>query len=279
VRRRNREHPELPRNGRVSTARKEKYELKRALIATLALAALPAFAQLQLPPRHTVVNRAVAVPLDVHGSVLPVVEVKLNDRKTYRFAIDTSVKCSAIVDKAIVNELTLPKAGAETFFGKSYDVHRLEMLQIGGAYFGGIDVVADDIRAGFKVDGLLGYGLFHDVLVTLDYPKATLRIARGALPAADGRRVLDVREVDGVPRVQVSAAGKPLDAQINTEVPVALAVPASGAVPSGELRVGAIVLPSARVIAARVPSPSIGRGVLDRYAVTFDAANRRVQFS
>lgn len=257
-----------------------------AILGAFALAALPSAAQLQLPPRITTVARPVVVPLNTAAGVLPVVEVKLNAQKTYRFAIDTSVKCSAIVDKAIVNELTLPKVGQETFFGKTYDVHRLDVAQLGGAYFGSIDVVADDIRAGFKVDGLIGYGMFHDVLATLDYAKGRLRIARGALPPADGRRVLDVKEVEGVPAVQVLAAGKELEAQIDTEVPVALLVPSKLGLPvkekqlEGELRVGALVLPSATAVARdTVPKVLLGRGAFGKGAVTFDATNKRVQIS
>lgn len=45
------------------------------------------------------------------------------------------------------------------------------------------------LALGREVDGILGFPAFRDVLLTLDYPAEEVRISRGGLPAADGRRV------------------------------------------------------------------------------------------
>src|SRR5205814_2977557 len=57
------------------------------------------------------------------------------------------------------------------------------------------------------VDGILGYALFSDYLLTLDYPAMQVRLARGALPPANGADILNLEIEDRVPIVEL-AIGK-----------------------------------------------------------------------
>ena len=59
--------------------------------------------------------------------------------------------------------------------------HRL-LFRIGEAYFDDVPAVVYDFsefsaHVGLKIDGIIGFPLFRDTLLTLDYPAAQLEIA------------------------------------------------------------------------------------------------------
>lgn len=265
--------------------------MKRLFQAMFLCAALPLSASdaYSLHPDRTVLKSPTSAPFTLEH--LPVVSVRLGDR-TFRFAVDTSVKCSAIIDRNVARDLGLSavrrvpisNAGATA----DYDVVRLASLGVGNARFEGIDAISDDIRAGFGVDGLLGYGLFRDLVVTIDFAKSELRLDRGRLPRPDGRSVFALGTDDGVPSILVSLAGMPLEADVNLEVPAPIALLPAVAQAftieekkiSGALTIGDISIATPRVIVSdRLAACAIGMGALKGRALTFDEAHHRVQIA
>ena len=92
-----------------------------------------------------------------------------------------------------------------------------DSLQIGGARFEGLQAAVRDMRElpdGEKVDGVLGFGLFRECLLTLDYPGNAVRLARGELPAAAD--VIAFTREDGVPTTRITVAGRPMDAHVDS---------------------------------------------------------------
>src|SRR5207253_4951951 len=57
------------------------------------------------------------------------------------------------------------------------------------------------------VDGILGFALFTDYLLTLDYPAMQVRLAHGNLPVANGADILSFETENRIPVIEV-AIGK-----------------------------------------------------------------------
>jgi hypothetical protein len=49
------------------------------------------------------------------------------------------------------------------------------------------------LALGRNVDGIIGYPVFRDVLLTLDYPAEQIRVSHGRLPRPDGREIFPYR--------------------------------------------------------------------------------------
>ncbi|HSZ57396.1 MAG TPA: aspartyl protease family protein [Tepidisphaeraceae bacterium] len=67
----------------------------------------------------------------------------------------------------------------------------LDKLELGAVRFEDFD--ADVVGLQIGSDALLGWPLFRDVLLTIDYPRRMLILKRGSLPGPDGKRVLPLR--------------------------------------------------------------------------------------
>jgi hypothetical protein len=190
----------------------------RPLVATLALllasvAAMPA----QDPPVHTAHLEL------IHGK--PVVLVMVNGQGPFRFVLDTGTGAEAFVTPQLAERLHLLLAGHARVGdpgsqeGQRVPVHLLQSLQIAGADVEFNLVTAVEHSLGpfdSSCQGLLGFPLFRDYLLTLDYPNQRLTLARGAL-APDGERlVLPFRAPVGVPTIPLRIGSLPVDAQIDS---------------------------------------------------------------
>lgn len=253
-------------------------KVKLAGMAMLLLMSVPVIAA---PTR---VNGVVHIPLDLQNG-MPVVNVWFGTSGPYRFALDTSVKCALIVDKSLAKDLALPHRGTEKILNPStrtmspYEVVGVARASLGSAQFNSLTAIVDDIRGPFHVDGIVGFGMFADVLATLDLGNAELRVSRGALPRK-GPAVQRLKTFDGVPGVLLQAGGRYLFAAVNTEVPVALTVPKAMAQTmrlTGDIRAGTATLANARVAAIdNFALANLGNAFLAKAVVTFDTAHSRI---
>ena len=251
---------------------------KLAGIALVLLTALPLMAA------QARVKGVVHLPLELQKG-MPVVNVWIGTRGPYRFALDTNVKCALIVDKSLAKDLGLPHRGTEKILNPAtrtmspYEVVGVDRAFLGSAQFNGLNAIVDDIRGPFQVDGIVGFGMFANVLATLDLGNAELRVSRGALPR-NGASVQRLKIFDGVPGVLLQAGGRYLFAAVNTEVPIALTVPKAmrQTMPlTGDIRAGTATLANARVAAIdNFPLANLGNAFLAQAVVTFDTAHARV---
>jgi hypothetical protein len=119
------------------------------------------------------------------------VEARQDDGKTYRFMIDTGSSVT-LVSPALGDALkrkerkgtpprTLPVRGAN---GRQVELPAilLRHLQLGEAHFERVPAIVYDFtdlsaHLGVAIDGVVGFPLFRDTLLTLDYPAAQLEIA------------------------------------------------------------------------------------------------------
>lgn len=159
--------------------------------------------------------------------------------------------------------------------------------------------------------GVLSAAAFPGFLLTLDFPGRTISIVRGALPAADGKRIFEYDTSHILPVVPVIVAGRTCVIHVDSGAPTAVMLPmhyarelplVSELTPAGKARTvagefevftapvkGAITLgeftldvPAVRFSDLRPgPMPGIGHignEVLKTFRLTFDSANRRLRF-
>ena len=259
----------------------------------------------------------VEVPMLRHGH-MPAVRVMVNGKGPFLFAIDTGAAGTARIDAGLAQRLGLSTVGevrggdpsgrnAETLA-----VHAVDAIEIGGARFEGVHAAARDMSAlpgaaeTGAADGILGFGLFADCLVTLDYPANVVRLERGEV-AASAPGVVGFTTDRGVPTIDVTVAGRPLKAHVDSgfrggfsmplaeaeRLPLAKPLEVVGraqtvsntfevkAAPlDGDVAIGALVLARPTVEFQPVfDFANVGARVLSDLALTFDQKNGRVRIA
>ncbi len=243
----------------------------------------------------------------------PYVFVTINGRGPFRFVIDTGTGADVVITPELANQLQLPTVGHTSIGDPSGQGSRaativsLDSLELAGVTFRGVRAV----RLGFVAEagscaGLLGFTLFRNLLLTLDFPNRSVFLESGSL-APDGEQdVLPFRMPDGVPVVQLRLAGMaPVDAQLDSGGG-GLVLP-ERLVPHLAFDVAPVVFASGRSVATRFelkaarlgsdvqmgrytfehpvveihptfPLINFGSPPMQNFAITFDQRNRLVRF-
>ena len=254
------------------------------------------------------------LPMKKFG-LMPAIEVMVNGRGPYLFAIDTGASGSGRADTTLVEELALPVVGeARSSDGGSgparvLPVVRVEKLEIAGMSFGPADLASRNYneKPGLeRIHGILGFGLFKKGVLTLDYPKGRVRYERdAALPEPDGKTILTLGG-DRVAALEVRIAGEAQRARLDSGNMVGRFVLPTAAVEklqrigepavvgkartvSGEIEIKKVAIadtislgqyefPREEVV---FPAPggivNIGGAVLREFCVSFDQANGRLR--
>src|SRR5580765_1610783 len=163
---------------------KEKEPGGRAMRPTRILVGAPQASELD--------TDSVSVPIEFTDDGIAVM-VEVNGQGPYRFVLDTATPGHGRVDPALAKELHLPAQGdarsadATLHSASPIDLVGIDSLRIGGAVFRGIQVAAfvgtKPLDPAIDRRGVLGFGLFHDVALTLDYPDSQLVITQEELQA------------------------------------------------------------------------------------------------
>ncbi|HET7460236.1 MAG TPA: aspartyl protease family protein [Longimicrobium sp.] len=298
-----------------------------ALTATFVLATSPAaHAQMQAPSlarrtldpatlrppaRTTVPARGTTVPLT--PGMRPMVDVMVNGQGPFHFMVETT-GAALELNSATRDRLGLRPRTA----GTHLTVADVDSIRIGDAVLEGMTAVSVDGLLGGDVDGILGLSALADLLVTVEAAAGTMTLAKGALPAANGRNVLPLVPVPGywganhLWGVEIGAGGTRAVATLTLQspggvgtspalaatapfaaAPVAIGrvlTPLQGAVDrrvarlDGDLRIGAYTLrrPLVNVIPGPAQFPAswtLGAAVLRNFAITFDQKNRLVRLA
>jgi hypothetical protein len=166
----------------------------------------------------------VDLPMQFRGS-MPVVEVMVNGKGPFLFAIDTGAQGEARADTSLVQRLQLPKVN-EGVVGdgsnrnsRKVDIIQFETLAIGNLKFRRIKALTrnyNTVPSYLKIDGILGFDLFSNHLLTLDFPNKRVRIERGELPKPDGKEILSYGNPLGIPVIELSIGGMKLVAAIDS---------------------------------------------------------------
>lgn len=154
----------------------------------------------------------------------PYVMVTINGKGPFRFVIDTGTGGDALVTPELAYELGLPTVGHAMLSdpsgkgGKRAPIVQLDTLEFAGLQFNGIRAVSHDFFAeAGTCEGLLGFTLFRDYLLTLDFPNRLVTLGFGSLAPDGGKSVLPFRMPDGVPLAFLKVDGlDPVEAQLDS---------------------------------------------------------------
>ena len=153
----------------------------------------------------------------------PYVMVTINGKGPYRFVIDTGTGADAFVSPELADELHLPSAGDAVLSdpsqqsGRRVPVVLLQSVRIAGVEFSSVKAVRHTVtgEAG-SCHGLLGFTLFRDYLLTLDFPNRQILLTAGALVLDGEKAVLPFRMPQGVPIASLRVDGKSVEAQLDS---------------------------------------------------------------
>ena len=153
----------------------------------------------------------------------PYVMVTINGRGPYRFVIDTGTGADAFISPELADELQLPTASEAMVNdpsgqgGQRAPVVLLESLELAGVKFYWVKAIRHTVtgEAG-TCQGLLGFTLFRDYLLTLDFPNRQVVLAEGALAPDGENKVLPFRMPDGVPIAALRVNGQRVEAQLDS---------------------------------------------------------------
>lgn len=155
---------------------------------------------------------------------MPRVNIMLNGKGPYAFAIDTGAPGRVIIDPKVVAELGLQKVGEEMMSDGSENnqyptpIYGIDSLTFGTKTFSSLTgVVVDMGRWGSTVSGMFGMEVFKDHVLVLDYAADQVSIEEGPLPPADGVSRFDVViRPDGMIELPLTVAGQAVNAVLDT---------------------------------------------------------------
>jgi hypothetical protein len=154
----------------------------------------------------------------------PYVMVTINGKGPFRFVIDTGTGGDALVTPELATELGLPTVGHATLSdpsgqgGKKAPIVFIQSLEVAGVQFPNIRAISHPFFAeAGTCEGLLGFTLVRDFLLTLDFPNRLVTLTTGSLAPDGGKSVLPFRMPDGIPVASLKVDGlQPVEAQLDS---------------------------------------------------------------
>lgn len=269
-------------------------------------------AMARLPLRSAVVE----LPMLFRGP-MPAVEVKVNGKGPFLFAIDTGAGGAGRVDSSLVEKLSLLEIGeargsdGSGANARSMKVIQVDSITIGDLEFRNLSLPSRDYNTAPNlphIDGILGFNLFSDYLLTLDYAAKRVRIEKGQLPEPNGAEILNFESPRGIPVVELQVGDAKLKAHIDSGntvgafmLPASLAEKLNFVSPpvavgkartvsseieikqgqmKGSIRLGRFEFPEPTINYPAVSQDgNIGSKALQDFALTFDQKNHRLKLA
>ncbi len=252
-----------------------------------------------------------SIPLKLRNGI-PFVRLMLNGRGPFTFAVDTGTSREAIVSPELVAALNLPLVDRTWLVdlpgkGKmAVDVVSVDTIALPGHTFRSVRAMVHEPLATLApYDGVLGFALFRDTILTLDFPQHCLRLDDASLTGGDDSNILPFSMPRNVPVVALTIGDRKVPAQIDsaggginlpestaqalefapdTEVLVRAQSQVSsfflrGGVLKGELALGGQIFKQPFVeISGEIPVGNLGAASLQDFAITFDQRQQLVRF-
>jgi hypothetical protein len=248
----------------------------------------------------------------------PFVSVRINGKGPFQFALETGVT-GTVVGAELARELRLPDMGEAIAGrpGAAAPVRatvtRIDKLELGEAEISGLFAVSTDMSSVWTGNhlpqGVLNAASFPGLLVTLDYPAKRIELQRGELPAADGRTIFAWDAEGTLPSTPLALNGLKLEVALNLGLASGIDLPEKysdrlrltsepAAVPRNKTNTGdgeseitvATLNGMAKLGEFKINHPqirfidemaygNIGQEILQRFVVTLDSKNRRLQLA
>lgn len=257
----------------------------------------------------------VVLPADLSTGHIAVT-VKINGSEPMLFQVDTYASIDACIDDDVAKALGLPVVGttlnSDGVTTRTKELARIDQLECGGATFKNLLTLIDDYdwirrRDGKQVAGLLGFTAFRDLLLTIDYPGNRLVLERGALGEGESN-VIAYTSQNGSPDVMLRVGDKEFLFALDTgsgsglmmfrddtkHLDLAGDLQQAGASRtvygtrnlwsgrlSGDVGIGGHKIENPDLLFQEEGQGLrlLGRGILGRYAVSFDQQNQRIRFA
>lgn len=281
----------------------------------LALLVPPVAAQeLPMPYQELTPPAAeVTIPIQLAGPQILIDGVYVNGEGPLRFLLDTGAMGGGRVDVTLAERLRLEATGSlqgsdgSGRGGQEMQQYVLDELAFGGLVFRGVHVASrdynlhgTDVRG--PIDGILGIGLFEELLLTIDYPGRELRVAKGELPEGEGTLALSegpvptfTLELGGAERTARLDTGNMGGLTVSQEIAEALAFrgepveigqartvsgsfPIRSATLAGSVALGGAVVEDPEVVIVPLPDVNLGGRFLRDFELTLDQAHGRARF-
>lgn len=278
-------------------------------VLLLGFAAWSANGQQGVPRSSSAQSQIYSAPLElIHDK--PYVPVVINGHGPFRFLVDTGTGGQVLVTPELAAELLLPATGHAHLTDPSgvgqqrSEISRIESLNLAGVEFSEVDAVVHNLYGDANCQGVLGFTLFEDYLLTLDFPGRRMVLMRGKISGDSSGSVLPFRMPDGVPIVALKIGEQQMEAQIDSggtglsvpekdsrelkflETPVAFASGESvstkfeikAARLGADVRLGRYTYKEPFVeINLAFPLVNLGSTALKHFTITFDQANELVR--
>lgn len=268
------------------------------------------------PGRTTLDSPMVVVPARTLANYL-VVETKWDKRGPYHFLIDTGASVTLVSPEfaeryaaknalpAVTPMVRVKSAAGEAVLLTSTTLRRIEL---GGGRFDNVQALVYDCAGisahlGVKIDGILGFPLFRETLLTLDYPNSRVVLQNRSASTLIPGTVIPFNNDRKTPIIPLRLGRETFVALIDSGSDATLSLNPVGLQPEFTVtpRIGGIVATLsgdreqrvgrlARSLAIGdypVDQPvvdltdelsSVGGGILKHFTVTFDQEHSRVTF-
>jgi predicted aspartyl protease len=190
-------------------------------------------------PLFTRIGDSVSVPAEISGHAM-FVNIMVNGHGPYRVLVDTGCSVTLVSPAlaaavgAIIEDPEERPDVARNGLGDPIQIQHvmLASIELGGARFEGVTAAVTDsfdrmsAIEGHRIDGALGFPLFADLFLGLDFPNHRMLLDRkwpANAPAIQAS--LTAVERNDVPFVQVTIQGIPVDVMIDTGANQALHLP------------------------------------------------------
>jgi len=272
-------------------------------------------ATLHLPPRHTSMESARTVLPATLVSNFLVIEAPADKHNSYHFIVDTGSSVTLVTPELVrrfggktpANQTPMRVRGADGTVMQLTPVI-LKRLQLGEARFEGVRALTHDLtdlsnHLGIRIDGVLGFPLFRQTLLTLDYLQSRIIITPFGVPTAQPGVTIPFNNEQNTPLIPIQLGAESLVALVDSGSDAPLSLNTVGLHPtflsgpkpgvlmatlSGDrlgmtgrlaqpLTVGAYVVENP-IVNVTDELSSIGGGLLRNFTVTFDQKRNQVTF-
>lgn len=271
------------------------------------------------PPRPgntTFAAKRVVLPAEILDNHI-IVTAKWDKYGPYRFMVDTGSNVTLVTPEladrypdryALLPDMPQVQVRSADGGTASLAPAVVSRIELGKARFDNIPVLVYDCRdisdqLGVKIDGILGFPLFRDALLTLDYPHSRVVLEPASAEPPPGGSAVSFDNADKSPIVPVRLGDRSFPARLDSGLdepmmlnPAGLVVrfaygpvegPTVGTLTGdhveqlgrldADLMIGDYAVPHPVVEVVGEPS-SIGAGILKYFTITFDQERGRVTF-
>jgi Aspartyl protease len=268
------------------------------------------------PGRTTLDSPLVILRAEMLGNCL-IVETKWDRQGPYRFLVDTGSSVTLVTAELakrypgransarVAPQVPVKSAGGETVMLPSATLRR---LQLDDALFENVPVLIHDCAAlsahlGVKIDGILGFPLFRETILTLDYPRSRVLLSPAFNAPLQPGTPIPFNNQNRIPLIPVRLGGTTFVALIDSGRDAALRLnpvglsPVFAATPRPGGLIATLTGDSEQMVgrladtltlgnyAVRQPLveltdelSAIGGGMLQHFVVAFDQDRSRVTF-